>query len=288
MTLEVHAGGVLSTIQDLGRPGLAGIGVGVSGAADRASLRLANRLVGNPEDAATIEVTFGGLVVSAARALTAAVTGADCSITVDGREHASNAVFRIPSGATLRLGSPKSGLRNYLALRGGIAVNPVLGSRSTDVLAELGPDVLRPGMVLPIGAAPTAFPTVDLAPIPAISDEDIVLTIVPGPREDWFERRALSELLESPYLVTPESNRIGMRLAGPRLNRCRQDELPSEGMVRGALQVPPTGQPTLFLADHPVTGGYPVIAVVVAADVDKAAQARPGRNLRFRLARRIP
>lgn len=277
---EVLATGPLSTVQDLGRPGLAGIGVGVSGAADRGSLRLANRLVGNDEGAAAVEVTLGGLQVRARGDLTVAFTGAPCPATVDGRVVPVNTVLRVPAGAHLRLGRPERGLRSYLAVRGGIAVEPVLGSCATDTLAGLGPVQPRPGAVLPVGEPPRAFPVVDAAPVPA--GDDLVLAVVPGPRDDWFADGALAALLSEPYEVTAESDRVGMRLCGPALARARGGELPSEGMVSGALQVPPSGQPTLFLADHPVTGGYPVIAVVVAADVDRAAQARPGQRLRFR------
>lgn len=286
MSLELLETGLLSTIQDLGRPGLAGIGVGVSGAADRDSLRLANRLVGNEDGAAAVEVTFGGLAVRADRDLTVAVTGAPCPATVDGRGAAVNSVLRLPGGALLRLGPPERGLRSYLAVRGGIDVEPVLGSRSTDVLSGLGPDELRPGSLLPVGPPPAAFPTVDVAAVKTCAAEELVLRIVPGPRDDWFAESALCSLLRESYEVTSESNRIGMRLDGPELPRVREEELPSEGMSLGALQIPPSGRPTLFLADHPVTGGYPVIAVVVSADVDKAAQARPGQRLRFRLDRR--
>lgn len=283
MTLEVLATGPLSTIQDLGRPGLAGIGVGTSGAADTASLRLANRLVGNDEDAAAIEITCGGMAVRATRDVTVALTGAPCPVTVDGRGAAANAVLRVAAGTELRLGVPTRGLRSYLAVRGGIDVEPVLGSRSTDVLSGLGPDPLAPGAVLPVGAAPARFPVVDAAPV-AEHPEEIVLRVQPGPRADWFTEEALTALVSAPYEVTAESNRVGMRLDGPVLERSRHEELPSEGMVTGALQVPPLGTPTLFLADHPVTGGYPVIGVVVAPDVAKAAQARPGQRIHFRFA----
>ncbi|MEV5542690.1 biotin-dependent carboxyltransferase family protein [Saccharopolyspora shandongensis] len=281
--LEILATGPLATIQDLGRPGLAGIGVGRSGAADAGSFRLANRLVGNDEGAAAIEVTFGGLAVRATRDLTAAVTGATCPITVDGRVAAANSVLRIPAGAELRMGVPGCGLRSYLAVRGGVAVPPVLGSRATDVLAGLGPEPLTGGAVLPVGPPPDRFPQVDVAPVAVCPADEIVLRVAPGPRHDWFVDDALTTLVSEPYEVTADSNRIGMRLDGPALDRSRTEELPSEGMVAGALQVPPSARPTLFLADHPVTGGYPVIAVVAAADLDAAAQARPGQRIRFRL-----
>lgn len=280
--IDVVATGPLATVQDLGRPGLGDIGVGVSGAADRGSLRLANRLVGNQEGAAAIEVTLGGLVLRPRRELTVAVTGAACPVTVAGHGAAVNAVLTVPAGAELRLGTPDRGLRNYVAVRGGLDVEPVLGSRSTDVLAGLGPRPLSPGDELPAGSPPEVFPHVDLAPVATPPADEVVLRVEPGPRDDWFDEDAVTTLLSRPYTITADSNRVGMRLDGPELPRRRTDELPSEGMVAGALQVPPSGRPTLFLADHPVTGGYPVIAVVTSADVDRAAQARPGQRLRFR------
>ncbi|MET8556173.1 biotin-dependent carboxyltransferase family protein [Streptomyces sp. NPDC004959] len=280
--LDVLATGPFATLQDLGRPGLAPIGVGRSGAADRASFALANRLLANPEDAAGIEATLGGLAVRALRPLLVAVTGAPCPVTVDDTPVAFNAPVEVPAGAVLRLGRPVSGLRTYLAVRGGLAVRPVLGSRATDVLSGLGPDPLSPGTALPVGPPPAAHPQVELAPVPDPPEGELTLQVVPGPRADWFTPAALTTLLESDWEVSAQSDRVGMRLTGPALERAEgKGELPSEGMVAGALQVPPSGRPVLFLADHPVTGGYPVIAVVTRADVDRAAQARPGQRLRF-------
>ncbi|MBA3339439.1 MAG: biotin-dependent carboxyltransferase family protein [Geodermatophilaceae bacterium] len=275
--------GPLTSVQDSGRPGLAHLGIGRSGAADGGSYRLANRLVGNREDEAALEVTLGGLAIRAEHDLLIAVTGAPCPITVSDIVFGINTPVGIKAGQRVSLASPAAGLRSYLAVRGGICVAEVLGSRSTDVLTGIGPDRLRPGDVLPIGAPYGPQPDLDLAPVAAPAAGDLVLTVRPGPRDDWFTREAMGVLLGGRYEVTEQSNRVGMRLAGPALHRSREGELPSEGMVTGALQVSASGQPTLFLADHPVTGGYPVIAVVVLADVDRAAQARPGQHLQFRL-----
>ncbi|MFE5211826.1 biotin-dependent carboxyltransferase family protein [Streptomyces sp. NPDC056600] len=275
--LEVLATGPLATVQDLGRPGLAAVGVGLSGAADRGSLRLANRLVGNEEGAAGVEVTFGGLSVRALRPVTVAVTGAVCP--VDGG--AVNAVTHLAAGSRLTLGTPAAGLRSYLAVRGGITVPEVLGSRSWDALAGLGPEPLAVGDVLPAGPASGPPPCVDLAPVAAPTAGEVLLRVLPGPRDDWFPPSAVRELLSATWTVGAASDRVGMRLDGPALERVREGELPSEGMVPGALQVPPGGRPVLFLADHPVTGGYPVLAVVLRRDLDRAAQARPGQPLRF-------
>lgn len=283
--IEIERTGPLATVQDLGRPGHGGIGVGVSGAADRGSLKLANRLVGNDEAAAALEITFGGFQLLAHHAMTLAVTGASCRVVVDGRPEPVNAVLRVRAGQRVRLDAPEAGLRSYLAVRGGIAVEPVLGSRSTDLLSGLGPARLAEGTTLAIGHAHCRIPQVDVAPMPAEPAGDLELAVSLGPRADWFTDAAVDALLGEPFEVAPQSNRVGMRLNGPELTRARTDELPSEGMVVGSLQVPPSGRPTLFLADHPVTGGYPVIAVLPAAEVDRAAQARPGRKLRFRRVR---
>ena len=273
---EVLSPGPLTTVQDLGRPGLAAVGVGRSGAADRGSLRLANRLVGNPEGAAALELTYGGLRIRFAAAATIALTGAPCpGAPMNGPVH-------VGAGQEIAIGMPGEGLRTYLAVRGGIDVPEVLGSRSTDLLSGIGPPVLEKGMRLPIGGRVDGFPNVDHAPPRPLGPA--VLTVLPGPREDWFVADALNTLTESAYVVTKDVNRVGARLDGPELKRAVPEELPSEGVVCGALQVPPNGQPILFLADHPVTGGYPVIAVVVDADLDRAAQLRAGDAVRFRRA----
>ncbi|RJK96418.1 biotin-dependent carboxyltransferase family protein [Vallicoccus soli] len=278
--LEVLRPGALATVQDLGRPGLAALGVGRSGAADRASLRLANRVVGNHEGEACVEVTLGGLAVRAVGDLLVAAAGAPCPGTAG-----TGVPTYLADGEVLELGTPPTGLRTYLAVAGGLAVDRVLGSRSTDVLAGIGPPALTPGQRLPVGAPRQPRRLVDVAPVPPPPDGEVGLRVVPGPRDDWFAEGALGALLGGAYEVTADSNRVGMRLQGPGLERARDGELPSEGMVPGSLQVPPSGQPTLFLADHPVTGGYPVVAVVVRDDVDRAAQVRPGQTVRFRRAR---
>ncbi|MCP3802689.1 biotin-dependent carboxyltransferase family protein [Allokutzneria sp. A3M-2-11 16] len=274
--------GPQALVQDLGRPGLATLGVGRSGAADRRSLALANRLVGNPETNAGIEITFGGLVARFAEAALVAVTGAPCPVEVGTRAADMYGPIRVRAGDELKLGRPSAGLRSYLAVRGGIEVPKVLGSRATDLLAGLGPEPLAAEAVLPIGVSTEDYPGVDLAPQAPYSDEP-VLRVLPGPRADWFTEDALESLCGGKYEVSTASNRIGVRLTGPVLRRREPDrELPPEAMVLGALQVPPSGQPILFLADHPVTGGYPVIGVVEPADLHLAAQLRPGQRIRFR------
>lgn len=278
--IEVTRAGALTTVQDLGRPGLAHLGVARSGAADRGSLRLANRLVGNPEGAACLEITLGGFAARFDDVATVALAGAPCPVRVSGRPAFMYGPIQLNPGDELSVGPPAQGVRTYLAVRGGIAVAPVLGSRSTDVLAGLGPDPLRPGMLIPVGTDTAGLPCVDIAPVAPIPEE-ITVRVMPGPRDDWFTPAALTVLTSTAYEVTALSNRVGIRLSGATLERSRTGELPSEGMVCGALQVPPSGQPVLFLADHPVTGGYPVIAVVWEQDICLAAQARPGQRFRF-------
>ena len=279
--LTVLAAGPLATIQDRGRPGWASIGVTRSGAADRPSADLANRLVGNDADAALVEATAGGLRLRAERTVLVAVTGAPAPLDVDGRPAPLDAPLTLRAGAVLTLGMPPVGLRSYVAVRGGVDAAPVLGSRSTDTLSGLGPAALAPGDRLQVGGFACDEPVVDVAPVrrPLVAP---VLRILPGPRRDWFDPAAWTALTSEDWLVTADSDRVGLRLSGPELVRQRDDELPSEGLVPGALQVPPDGAPVLFLADHPVTGGYPVLAVVATADLGAAAQLRPGDRLRLR------
>lgn len=282
--LAVLAPGPLTTVQDLGRPGRAAVGVTRSGAADSRSAGLANRLVGNRAGAALLEVTAGGLRVRAGRTLLVAVTGAPLPVTIDGRPAPFAAPTTLPAGAVLALGQPARGLRSYVAVRGGIDVLPVLGSRSTDTLSGLGPPPLAAGSVLPVGDLAGEEPFVDVAPVGAPPDRP-ALRVLPGPRRDWLADSAWTALVSGEWGVAADSDRVGLRLSGPRLERARHGELASEGLVPGAVQVPPDGAPVLFLADHPVTGGYPVLAVVVTADLPVAAQLRPGDVVRFRPAR---
>jgi biotin-dependent carboxylase-like uncharacterized protein len=177
-----------------------------------------------------------------------------------------------------------TGLRSYVAVRGGVDVPPVLGSRSSDRLSGLGPEPLAAGDALAVGDLAGEEPVVDVAPVRPPSDRP-VLRVLPGPRRDWLVAGAWTRLTSDAWTVSTDSDRVGLRLTGPQLARARDDELPSEGLVPGALQVPPDGAPVLFLADHPVTGGYPVLAVVVTADLPAAAQLRPGDEVRFRPAR---
>jgi biotin-dependent carboxylase-like uncharacterized protein len=272
--IEILEPGPLCTVQDLGRSGWAELGVGRAGAFDRGALALANRLVGNHPAAAGLEITLGGLRLRLSGAATVAVTGARCGGTLDWGRAVS-----LPAGSVLELHAPSEGLRTYLAVRGGLDAAPVLGSRSTDTLGGLGPAPLRAGDRLGIGASGAAGIDGSAAvprPVPAR------LEVVLGPRADWFTGEAVALLVSARWTVRPESNRIGVRLDGPELPRMRAGELASEATVPGALQVPPDGRPILLGPDAPVTGGYPVIAVLRERDLDAAGQLRPGDRVQFR------
>lgn len=277
MSLHVLATGPLTLVQDRGRPGLAHLGVPRAGALDPPAAALGNRLVGNRADDAVLEVVLGGLEVRAEEPCWVAVTGAPAPVHVDGVARGHHRAERLAAGSTLRLGRPRTGVRTYLAVAGGIAVAPVLGSRSTDTLAWVGPPRVTAGTTLPVGRPRTQPRPLDHPPVHRPGP----LRVVPGPRADWFAADALEVLCGSPYAVEADSNRIGLRLDGPSPARVRDAELPSEGMVLGAVQVPPSGRPVVFLADHPPTGGYPVVAVVHPDDLWRCAQLRPGEQVRF-------
>lgn len=279
--IEIIHPGPLCTVQDNGRPGWAHLGVGSSGAADDTAHSLANRLVGNDPSAATLECTFGGLRIRFLHPALVALTGAPCAVSsIGGPPVAHHDPVAVPAGTELSLGLPTRGLRTYLAIRGGLDTEMVMGSRSTDLLSGLGHPPLVAGEILAIGADPGSARPTEIAAVRPHPDGPI--TLWPGPRVDWFTSRALADLTTTPYEVLPTSNRIGTRLSGVALERDAPRELPSEALVEGAVQVPNDGQPLIFLADHPVTGGYPVVAVVDPGDIGRVAQARPGDALRFR------
>jgi KipI family sensor histidine kinase inhibitor len=287
--LEVRNAGLQTLLQDLGRHGQAGQGVSASGALDQGALRAANRLVGNPAKAAVLEIVDGGVELMGHGDMVLAVTGADGPldlITADGQRwpQPRGQAIALADGDRLVLGTPRAGVRSYLAVRGGFAIAPVLGSCATDTLAKVGPEPIRTGDRLPV--RPTTHGVVG-APEQPIADlpttqQEIVLDVVMGPRTDWFTPEAVALFAQQVWTVTPQSNRVGLRLAGDTpLTRCQSAELPSEGTALGAIQVPASGQPVLFLADHPLTGGYPVIGAVATYHLDRAGQIPIGARIRF-------
>lgn len=293
-TLEVLAAPFPALFQDLGRFGETRQGVSASGALDAGALRAANRLVGNDPGAPALEITLGGFRFAVRERCTVALAGAPGTIAL--RDAAGRAVHTeagapvaLEPGDTAEIGAPPRGMRSYLALRGGYRVDPVLGSCSTDTLAHVGPPPVVAGTRLvadPQRRALVGAVTLGAQPpfeAPRAGDT-VTLDVVMGPRTDWFTAEAIALLASQDWEVTPQSNRVGMRLAGASA-LARIDpkaELPSEGTATGAIQVPHSGQPVLFLADHPLTGGYPVIATVAEHHLDLAAQIPVRCRIRFR------
>lgn len=308
--LHLKATGLQTIFQDLGRLGQTGMGVSVSGALDRQAMREANRQVGNPVAAPVLENVLGGLQWRCQGSAVMAITGARVAIQVTTAQGQrlrmpQDQAFALDEGDSVVVGPTTAGLRCYVAVRGGFSVQPVLGSCATDTLAMVGPAVVQAGDVIEVGAAlagtelravqpawlaPSTPTQADTAAVQGpwpTSGEQVWLDLVLGPRTDWFDPQSLDLLTEQAWEVTAQSNRVGIRLAGPQALTRHPDyvgaELPSEGTVLGALQVPANGQPVLFLADHPLTGGYPVVGAVASHHMDLAAQIPPGAKVRFRV-----
>ncbi|MDK4236105.1 biotin-dependent carboxyltransferase family protein [Corynebacterium pseudodiphtheriticum] len=282
--LKVLETGPQATFQDLGRAGYSGLGVSPSGAFDRGAARRANRMLGNDENSAVIEILFGGFEVVAEKPVRIVFTGTDADVFVDKRCMRTNTVLDIQKGQTVRL-EIGTGLRAYLGISGGFAVEPVLGSVATDTLSGIGPDPITSGTSLPTNAKnPTVeLPRIKHLPTQFVPKSHETLDIVLGPRHDWFAETA--ELFNQTFQISSDSDRIGVNLIASRpLQRAYDGELASEGAMRGALQIPPSGHPVAFGADHPITGGYPVIGVLTSESVDKMAQLSPGTIVTFRAA----
>ncbi|WP_405404483.1 carboxyltransferase domain-containing protein [Paracoccus sp. Ld10] len=266
-------------VQDAGRMGQAGQGVSASGALDLSALRRANRAVGNPAGVAALEITLGPVALRAEVAMTLALTGA-ATARVGGL--VQSGAFALDAGDEVVIEPPASGMRSYLAMRGGFDVAPVLGSCATDTLAQIGPAPLTAGDALAPAGRPAGAVT-DSGPGPELPQAGAVVTlpVTMGPRTDWFDAATVARFLAQDWTVTPQSSRVGIRLSGDALTRDDARELPSEGTATGAIQVPHSGQPVLFLADHPLTGGYPVIATLDPSALDLAGQLPPGVRIRF-------
>ncbi|NDJ57650.1 5-oxoprolinase/urea amidolyase family protein [Enterobacteriaceae bacterium 4M9] len=289
--MTVIAPGLLTLFQDDGRAGQAALGVSPSGAMDSAALHRANRIVGNAPASACLEITCGGLRARVHQQLVVAVTGAPCLLEIcnaNGQRISaeSEQPVALEPGDEISLRAGQHGVRSYLALRGGFVTKPVLGSSAFDTLAQLGPAPLKAGDKLYAAANPAQAvqPGEKSAPWLPGEGDVVTLDVVPGPRTDWFDAQALTLLASQPWRVTPQSNRIGLRLSGEQpLVRSLSAELPSEGTCTGAIQVPASGQPVLFLKDRPLTGGYPVIGAVADYHLDLAGQIPPGAVIRFRI-----
>jgi antagonist of KipI len=284
-TIQVQAPGLLTTVQDLGRPGFGPIGVSPSGAADPISLRLGNRLVGNEESAAALEMMLLGGTFNFPEGAILALTGSDFSATLDDARVNLGTSLYVRPGQTLRLGSTSSGARCYLCVQGGIALKTFLGSASTQILSGLGGfegRPLRKDDVLHIGRASKRFRNRTIAQ-QALEDfsRRKVLRVTPGPQGDWFSESSLGAFYAGTYRVCEQSNRMGLRLEGPAISQRGASDMTTEGVSLGAIQVPAGGSPIILFVEQQTTGGYPKIANVISADLHRVGQLRPRDELRF-------
>ncbi len=282
MALKVIRPGMLTTIQDIGRWGRQESGVPVAGPMDWYSHRLANRLVGNDERAALLEITLIGPELESDADTTCVVTGAEFDVTVNGVATETATLFTLPAGGRLRFGTRRKGARAVLGIRGGLDVPAVFGSRATSVIARMGPLGGRPlmaGDMLPVG--PSAMRTQSAGVPLRLPEGGARLRVLRGPHDAMFTPTAYEALLQSRFLVTPESNRMGYRLQGPPLTHRGAAEILSDATPIGSLQVPGSGQPILLMADRQTTGGYPKIATVITADLPIAGQLAPGDWIEF-------
>lgn len=289
--IDILRAGLLTSVQDLGRRGYRHLGIGLCGALDPLALSIANRLVGNEPGAAGLEITMGPCSLRFTCDTRVALSGADCHADLQGTPVAAWWSFPVKSGQVLTLRTARLGMRAYVAVAGGIAVPDALGSRSTDLIAGFGGHkgrALRDGDRLPTG---TPAPGTNLSapafgvkpPVWRVNPQTTVIRVMPGPEYDDFTVASHHTFWNADWTVTPNSNRMGYRLAGPELQRKknRSHDLLSHGVVPGVIQVPPSGQPIVLLADAQTTGGYPKIGTAIGADIWKLAQVRLGASLRF-------
>jgi antagonist of KipI len=281
----VQAPGLFTTVQDLGREGFGPIGVSASGAADPMSLRIGNRLVGNPDGVAALEMTLVGGAFRFERAAVIAVTGSDFGPSLDGVALPMWTSIEIREGGTVKFGASRSGARAYLCIRGGIAVEPFLGSASTHVLSGLGGfegRALRKGDRVKLGAANSPFRKSALSPKALESLQPRkVIRVTDGPQSDWFAESSRKALCGNTFRISEQSNRMGIRLEGPPIQLEASREMITEGVSLGAIQVPPSGHPIILFVEQQTTGGYPKIANVISADVHSLGQFRPRDEIRF-------
>lgn len=282
-SLTVLRPGMLTTVQDLGRWGHQHVGVPVAGPMDWYSHRLANRLLGNNPDAACLEITLIGPELVADGDVQCAVTGAEFDLLVAGAPAPMYRPFHLRSGERLRFGTRRSGARATLAVRGGFALPTVLESRSTSLISRLGPfggRALAAGDTLPVAESGDAQSAVDGLPL-TMPNDGARLRVMAGPHHEAFTTAARTSLYTERFVVTPESNRMGYRLAGPSVGYAGTGNMLSDATPIGSLQVPPSGQPILLMADRQTTGGYPKIATVITADLPLAGQLAPGDWIEF-------
>jgi antagonist of KipI len=287
--LRIIRSGMLTTVQDLGRWGFQENGVPVAGPMDEYSHRLANRLVGNDPSAATLEVTLIGPELDVAHDVVCAVTGAEFVLSMGETRVPSHEAFLLRSGRTLKFGERSRGARATVAFRGGIEVEPVLGSRATSLFSAMGGlngRALKAGDLLSLGEEAARPPTTARGHGLPIQSGGATLRVIVGPHEDFFTGTAYDTLFGSRFTVTPASNRMGYRLEGPPLAHAGRADILSDATPLGSIQVPGSGQPILLMADRQTTGGYPKIATVIGADLPLAGQLSPGDRIEFRACTR--
>ena len=285
--LTVLSPGLLTMVQDLGREGHAPIGVSASGPADALSLRVGNKLVGNLERAAAMEMTLLGGAFQFAQDATIAMTGSDFGATINDRSLPLNTAISVKAGQSIKFGPTKSGARAYLCIRGGIAVPEFLGSRSTHLLSGLGGcegRALRKGDVLPIGDVATSSPITNISEkLGSLLAARKMIRVTHGPQWGDFSEATQNAFLQQAYLVTEEANRMGIRLKGTQFELASTGEMITEGVSLGAIQITPSGQPIILFVEQQTTGGYPKIANVIAVDLASVGQLRPRDEIRFEL-----
>jgi antagonist of KipI len=286
--IEVRAPGLLTTVQDLGREGFGPMGVSASGAADPIALRVGNRLVGNTEGAAALEMTLIGGTFSFPERTVVALVGSDFGATLDDKCVEMWGSIEVRPGQTLRMGPTRSGARCYLCVRGGIDVKLFLGSASTHLLSGLGGfegRALRKGDVLKISAAGGSFRTFRKANVAAKAMAHLaprkILRVTPGPQSDWFSPESQKAFYAETYRVGEESNRMGLRLEGVAIAAASSGDMISEGVSLGAVQITVGGSPIILFVEQQTTGGYPKIANVISADLASLGQLKPRDEIRF-------
>ncbi|MGH7320840.1 MAG: biotin-dependent carboxyltransferase family protein [Candidatus Rokuibacteriota bacterium] len=287
--LVVIEPGLLTTVQDLGRPGYQRVGIPPSGPLDRTAFILANRLCGNPDGAAGLELTLRGPRLEVRRECVVAVTGAEMGMSVNGQEAPTWTAVRVRPGDLLGFRMVTAGCRAYLAVAGGLDTPLALGSRATYLRGRLGGvegRALQKGDGLPIGRPALALDrilgrTVPPARRPACPSE-VECRVILGPQDDRFTAGGLAAFLEGPYEVTPQADRMGYRLKGPVILHATGHDIMSDGIPLGGIQVPGEGQPIVLLVDRQTTGGYTKIATVISVDIGRLGQTKPGHRVRFR------
>jgi biotin-dependent carboxylase-like uncharacterized protein len=287
--LAVADPGLLTTVQDLGRPGYQRVGIPPSGPLDRAAFAVANRLVGNPDGAAGLELTLKGPRLEVRRECAVAVTGADMGLTVNGQAAPAWTALRLRPGDVVAFAMARAGCRAYLAVAGGLETPLALGSRSTYLRGRLGGvegRALQKGDGLPIGAPAVPLDRLEGRAVPPARrpayPAEVECRVVLGPQDDRFTAEGLAAFLGGLYEVTPQADRMGYRLKGPVIQHARGHDIVSDGIPLGGIQVPGEGQPIVLLVDRQTTGGYTKIATVIGADIAHIGQARPGYRVRFR------